>query len=64
MRFFIYQSTARPLLSTLYEPLHKQLISVLGAVSSPPQWHIGMAGQLQRRSTSGLADRSRRIIAR
>jgi len=29
---FTYQSTARPLLSTLYEPLPKHLISVLGGL--------------------------------
>ena len=28
--FFTYQTTDMPLLSTLYEPLSKQLISVLG----------------------------------
>ena len=30
---FTYQSTDMPLLSTFYEPLSKQLISVLGALS-------------------------------
>jgi hypothetical protein len=33
---FTYQSTARPLLSTLYEPLPKHLISVLGGRDASP----------------------------
>ena len=31
--FFTYQTTDMPLLSTLYEPLSKQLISVLGGLA-------------------------------
>jgi hypothetical protein len=35
-----YQSTDNPLLSTLYEPLSKHLISVLGAACNAGNWDL------------------------